>query len=151
MLALNGTASLAGTLDIDRINGFNPVNGNSFTVLTASSVTGNLTLTGENAGFSLQVNPTSLVLNFAAVGVPGDFNNNGTVDAADYVLWRNGGPLLNDPTPGVQPADYDFWRARFGATAGSGSASATGGVPEPAAAALLLLGIALFGFGRRHR
>ena len=26
----------------------------------------------------------------------GDYNNNGTVDAADYVLWRNGGPLQNE-------------------------------------------------------
>ena len=24
-----------------------------------------------------------------AVGLPGDFNNNGVVDAADYVLWRD--------------------------------------------------------------
>src|SRR4051794_3444149 len=31
-------------------------------------------------------------------GVQGDFNNNGTVDAADYVLWRNGGPLANEVT-----------------------------------------------------
>ena len=30
------------------------------------------------------------------VGVPGDFNNNGVVDAADYVLWRKGGPLQNE-------------------------------------------------------
>ena len=29
----------------------------------------------------------------ALAGVLGDYNNNGTVDAADYVLWRNGGPL----------------------------------------------------------
>ena len=30
----------------------------------------------------------------------GDFNGNGVVDAADYVQWRNGGPLQNDPTTG---------------------------------------------------
>ena len=46
-----------------------------------------------------------------SAAVPGDYNNNGTVDAADYVLWRNGGPLQNDPTPGVQAADYTFWTA----------------------------------------
>ena len=45
----------------------------------------------------------------------------GTVDAADYVLWRNGGPLQNDATPGVQPADYDVWAAHFGQTAGIGA------------------------------
>jgi hypothetical protein len=77
--------------------------------------------------------------------VPGDYNQNGTVDAADYVQWRNGGPLQNDPTPGVQPEDYTVWRANFGRTAGSGAAVATTGVtsvPEPAAFVLALLAIA---------
>ncbi len=46
--------------------------------------------------------------------VLGDYNKNSVVDAADYVLWRKGGPLENDPTTGVQPADYDYWRSRFG-------------------------------------
>ena len=32
----------------------------------------------------------------------------------DYVVWRKGGPLVNDPTPGVQPGDYAYWRARYG-------------------------------------
>jgi hypothetical protein len=46
--------------------------------------------------------------------VLGDYDKNSAVDANDYVLWRKGGPLVNDPTPGVQPGDYDYWRARFG-------------------------------------
>jgi autotransporter-associated beta strand protein len=152
VLAVNGAANLAGSLDIDRVGSFNPSNDNSFTVLTASSITGNLSLTGESAGFTLQVNPTSLVLNFSAVGVPGDYNNNGTVDAADYVLWRKGGPLMNDPTPGLQAADYDFWRSRFGAIAGSGSgiAASASAVPEPAAVVLVLLGLTWFGLGWRQ-
>ena len=47
--------------------------------------------------------------------LPGDFNNDGTVDAADYVVWRK-----NDGTQ----TGYDAWRANFGRTlfAGSGSA-----------------------------
>ena len=55
-------------------------------------------------------------------GVPGDYNANGTVDAADYVLWRNGGPLVNEvDTPGVvNAADYTAWRTRFG-NSGSGA------------------------------
>jgi hypothetical protein len=88
----------------------------------------------------------------AAAGVIGDFNGNGTVDAADYVLWRNGGDLENDPTPGVQPGDYDVWRANFGRTAGAAGAAASAAVPE--AATLLSAAVAiLFGFvttrGRR--
>lgn len=53
----------------------------------------------------------------------GDYNDNGVVDAADYVVWRN--------SIGGQVA-YDAWRQRFGSVAGSGSSlAADGGVPEP--------------------
>jgi hypothetical protein len=72
----------------------------------------------------------------------GDFNNNGAVDAADYVLWRNGGPLANEGgvTPGTSTAeDYTTWRSNFGRTSGSGSASGASGVPEPASAMLMLI------------
>jgi hypothetical protein len=68
------------------------------------------------------------------MGVLGDYNNNGTVDAADYVLWRNGGPLMNEGNaPGIiNQADYDFWRSRFGATSGSAAGlAASSAVPEP--------------------
>lgn len=67
-------------------------------------------------------------------GVLGDYNNNGVVDAADYVLWRNGGPLLNEgDAPGtVNTADYTYWRSRYGATTGSGAGLGGGAVPEPA-------------------
>jgi hypothetical protein len=71
-------------------------------------------------------------------GVLGDYNGNGAVDGADYVLWRNGGPLQNEgDQPGViNNADYTFWRAHFGATSGSGAATGTAAVPEPATAFL---------------
>jgi hypothetical protein len=87
------------------------------------------------------------------VGVSGDYNNNGVVDAADYVIWRNGGPLQNEVsgvTPGtVTPEDYDAWRARFGNITGSGSNLSGGAVPEPASAVLLLVGVATLGWRRR--
>ena len=65
--------------------------------------------------------------NPGAGGLTGDYNNNGTVDAADYVLWRNGGPLMNDSTPaGVGPEDYGVWRANFGKTATPGQRRGNG-------------------------
>jgi hypothetical protein len=75
------------------------------------------------------------------LGIDGDFNNNGVVDAADYVLWRDGGPLQNDPTPGIQPADYDIWRANFGLSlpAASAASAVNHAVPEPAAWCLAIL------------
>jgi hypothetical protein len=82
----------------------------------------------------------------AIAGVLGDYNNNGTVDAADYALWRNGGPLQNEgDTPGtVNQADYSFWRSRFGATAGSGAVTEFATVPEPSSAALAICATALY-------
>ncbi len=95
--------------------------------------------TGIDIGFAGAVAP----------GVSGDYNGNGVVDMADYVLWRNGGPLQNDPTPGVQAADYTYWRSRFGATSGSGSGVGSAAVPEPASVVLLLMGLVAFGCKRR--
>ena len=78
------------------------------------------------------------IIQVVPAGVPGDYNANGAVDAADYVVWRNGGPLQNDFTPGVQAADYDFWRSRFGATTNPGSGTSAA-VPEPASAVLITI------------
>jgi hypothetical protein len=74
-------------------------------------------------------------------GVLGDYNNNGSVDAADYVLWRNDGPLANEgDNPGVvNLADYEYWRARFGAVSGSGGGLLA--VPEPSLILLMLLAL----------
>jgi hypothetical protein len=81
--------------------------------------------------------------------VPGDFNNSGYVDAADYVSWRGSvgvRTLPNDGgvTPGVTDAsDYNYWRSRFSATATSSGSSAslldTSAVPEPSTGLLLLM------------
>jgi hypothetical protein len=83
--------------------------------------------------------------------VTGDYNNNGVVDAADYVLWRKGGTLQNDPTAGVQPSDFDVWRAHFGQPPGAGSSLMVGAIPEPGAALLIALAIGLIGCFRRFR
>jgi len=106
---------------------------------------------GGNTKTTLTWNGTSYSFSNETVsaGVAGDYNGNGVVDAADYVLWRNGGPLLNEvDAPGtVNQTDYDAWRARFGNTAGSGSGSA---VPEPATALLMLVGASLTACKRRR-
>jgi hypothetical protein len=67
--------------------------------------------------------------------LPGDYNLDGSVDAADYVVWRK-----NDESQ----EGYDSWRTNFGRTLGSGSgALADAAVPEPASLALggMLLGV----------
>jgi hypothetical protein len=89
-----------------------------------------------------------------SAGTQGDYNDDGVVNAADYVAWRNavdsGGTLANEgDNPGtVDQGDYDFWAANYGnGLEGSGSTAA---VPEPTAAMLMLLAtLALVGRRRR--
>ena len=81
----------------------------------------------------------------------GDFNGNGSVDAADYVTWRNNegtfAVMANDPYFGtkIDQDQYVVWRANFGNTGpGSGAgAGLSGAVPEPGA--ILLACCAMFG------
>jgi hypothetical protein len=87
-------------------------------------------------------------LSSVSVGLPGDYNNNGVVDAADYVLWRNNPSSLQNEgaSPGtVDQADYEFWRSQYGkGSAGAGAALASSAVPEPGAcwlAAMAMLGL----------
>jgi hypothetical protein len=90
------------------------------------------------------LSPPRIYLQVSATGpggVAGDYNGNSAVDAADYVLWRNGGPLENEGNnPGViDQGDYDFWRSRFGATSGGGALLDGAAVPEPATSFLIAL------------
>ena len=97
----------------------------------------------------------------------GDYNSDGTVDAADYLVWRNtmgqtGAGLAADGNGNnqIDSGDYAVWTAHFGQAAGSGSAlgatgSASALVPEPssvslAAAAALLAAIAARRRARRN-
>jgi hypothetical protein len=87
-----------------------------------------------------------------SAGLPGDFNEDGTVDAADYVVWRdNLGSLVslpNDDTPGVTVADYDVWKAHFGESAAG--ALSVANIPEPSTQVTLLLGSLFVQFCRSH-
>jgi hypothetical protein len=93
----------------------------------------------------------------AAIGLNGDYNNNGIVDTADYVVWRENlnqsVPLPNDTTPGnVTQADYDVWRANFGRFSEIGGLVGTGAaVPEPGSCLLGLVAVATLGLTRRKR
>jgi hypothetical protein len=93
--------------------------------------------------------------------VPGDFNVDGFVNAADYVRLRKGegttGALYTegdaDLDGDVDENDRSIWQSRFGferqdlMAAGGGSGAAL--VPEPAALALVMFGLGLLTMSRR--
>jgi hypothetical protein len=133
MLLVDGTATLGGDLEISLLGGFTPTEGQSWQILSgAGGISG--AFSSITPGYSLAQQGDNLMLYFgsAPVDLSGDFNGDGVVDAADYIVWRK---------TGGTPDEYNAWRANFGATASAGSASgsALAAVPEPATAAMLLL------------
>ena len=98
----------------------------------------------------LTVSNGSLTLSLAPHG---DYNNNGVVDAADYVVWRKNentmNSLPNDPNGGtIGATQYNIWRVNFDQVAAAGAIS--GAVPEPANLGILLLGTLVISFRRRE-
>ena len=112
-------------------------------ILQANGLSG---LTGATFGDFFTVTGTHLMDNYTltskigGVGLVGDYNSNGTVDAADYVVWRNG------DSPDDTQAGFDVWRANFGRTSAGGAAlsggAAAAAVPEPATLLLVAMAIA---------
>jgi hypothetical protein len=86
----------------------------------------------------------------------GDYNENGLVDAADYVLWRKTVGTSDLTADGDGDGDVDdndlvYWQERFGnVTAGGGSLSFEL-VPEPAGVAMLLGAAGVLGLPQRRR
>jgi hypothetical protein len=88
-----------------------------------------------NAGFDhLTADGLQLFNNaFSPPSQDGDHNEDGTVNAADYVAWRK-----NPTAFGGDPDGYNLWRINFGEPNGSGGAI---GVPEPCTMLLLIVGM----------
>jgi DNA-binding beta-propeller fold protein YncE len=84
----------------------------------------------EPIGPGSLLNPWDVAL-LVPEAVAGDFNGDGAVDAADYVVWRKGLGTAHFPE------DYNLWREHFGEIAASGSLVYPA-VPEPACAWLLI-------------
>lgn len=101
-----------------------------------------------NAGNQFNyIMPAMSVTTLVLTTLLGDYNADGAVTAADYVVWRksfgSATALPNgDNTPGVGMDDLARWRSNFGkATPGSGAGlGELPGVPEPTSPLLLLGG-----------
>ena len=73
----------------------------------------------------------------------GDFNGDGTVDAADYTVWRDG------ESPDSTAAGYALWATNFGQSAANSSGANP--VPEPVTLLLVLMALAAVPLRMRHR
>jgi hypothetical protein len=101
--------------------------GNTFTILTAAEgIEGTFDDLQLPGGFTWNVmyGANSVTLSVTGLGLAGDFNGDGAVNAADYIVWKK--------TGGSQ-ADYNAWRSNFGRTnAGAGATiTESSAVPEP--------------------
>jgi hypothetical protein len=96
------------------------------------------------------------ILDPDAIGLMGDYNDNGIVDAADYTVWRDAmtasaTSLANDPTPGVvDESDFLFWREHYGEIYSPGSGQTSAAVPEPSSFLMLGLGLLVAASTYRH-
>jgi hypothetical protein len=86
-----------------------------------------------------------VVIELATIGgLLGDYNGDGFVNIADYVVWRNtlGSTTLlvadGNLNGTIDQPDYGVWVANFGAVLGSGAFEDVA-VPEPTALVLLLM------------
>jgi uncharacterized protein YkwD len=106
------------------------------------------------AGAPQSISYTVTVFDPSAILQSGDYNQNGVVDAADYLVWRNtlgqtGASLAADGNASgvIDAGDYDVWRANFGRPATTGDAAdhlsshAVVSAPEPASLMLILAGV----------
>ncbi len=82
----------------------------------------------------------AIFFNLDAPGLAGDYNGDGSVDAADYVVWRK--TQINGQD------GYNTWRNNFGRSSG-GVGLAAAAVPEPASMMLLVTGFLASAW--RHR
>lgn len=105
--------------------------------------TGYATGTAPDTGLTFTYNVAGVGTAFGQVeyvtgGVAGDYNSDGVVGSADYIVWRNGG------SPDSSNAGYILWRSHFGQHSGvaSGDAVAATVVPEPGTMTALVASLA---------
>jgi glycosidase len=117
-------------------------------------------LTDLNVDGAVNISDVQTMITNLIRTMPGDFNLDGSVNAADYAVWRK---FLGTSTAtyvqgdadldrDVDENDYNVWRSQFGfvrasLVAASGSALAV--VPEPATSCILAGGAMLVWMARR--
>jgi beta-glucanase (GH16 family) len=125
---------------------------------TPKNIILNLAIGGDFGGDpdATTVFPQTMLVDYVRVwhrptGIPGDYNGDGQVDSADYLVWRKslgqngiGLPADGSGNGSVGQEDYDVWRQSFGTTTQLVAASvAASTVPEPSTAVTVTIGLIL--------
>jgi hypothetical protein len=89
---------------------------------------------------------SGIFLSNAVAHLPGDYNGDGIVGAADYSVWRNGLSSQNLAADGTRDGvvdrdDYDLWKEFYGISLDGPLGTSVAIVPEPRTASLILLSI----------
>jgi hypothetical protein len=114
----------------------------------AEDAVGNLYIVAYASGSVFKINTTQLLT--------GDYNADGTVNAADYVVWRKTfGSTTSLAADGnhnnlIDDGDFTVWRNNFGNTVHT-SALGAAGVPEPSVAVVAIQLVLILAVGQRRR
>ena len=153
---------LGGDLVVSLLDGSDPLqSGDSFDLFEGGAVSGSFSsvqLPTLVAGLSWDSSALESAGVIAVTGVAallGDYDNDGVVDAADYVVWRQGygstGPFPPNADPDgnsdgvVDAADFTIWRDNLSSSASSSTAA----VPEPGGCVALVVSNLLLVLCRR--
>ena len=163
-LQISGQAQLSGMLQVTLVNSFAPSAGQSFEILTAtggvSQTFQQLLLPALAPGleWDLSYGSRSVLLQVISTVLPGDYNRDGLVDAADYVVWRKAAGQQVTPGTGadgnndgwVDDGDFSVWKSNFGNMLAGGAAADDSAVPEPGIMMLAASMIYTLLFARAH-
>jgi len=154
-LEVAGTAALDGSIRIElpnQVGGpYVPKLGDRFAIMAVQGGADGTFDAIESpplaAGLDWALNPGDVTVFLDVVAaLPGDYNFNGIVDAADYTVWRNslgqaGNGLMADGNHDghVDETDYGVWKSHFGLALGEGGQAGgkSTAVPEPHGLTLL--------------
>lgn len=147
---LNNTSGPTGTV----VNVRTPVpqtidDPNHLVTIRVKSTNTKLEIFGTTTSGFGGVRLNAFSLSAVSAALPGDYNENGIVDGADYIMWRNAPGSF-----GGTPDGYNTWRANFGASSGSGAGVSPSMVPEPATwigLSIVLLGLVARRGSRQRR
>ncbi len=147
-VSISGDVLLGGFLELAVIDGFEPGSADTFTVLSAGSLTGffdNATPgarvdTVDGLGsFLVDIDFAADQIVLSSFSFAADFDQDGDVDGDDLAQWEGdfGGPGSDADGDGDSDGkDFLTWQQQFGS--GISSPAASQAVPEPTAIALLL-------------